>query len=337
MRLLSFVIPCYRSALTIGQVIDEIDRVVGERPEFDYEVIAVNDCSPDHVLQVLKELALTRPKLRVVSLARNMGKHAAVLAGYRFVRGEIVVNLDDDLQSPTPELWRLLEPLLSGEFDAVTASYPTSVQAWWKQLGSRLNKLMADLLLSKPRHVRFHNFNALQRFVAAEVVRYRHPYPYIEGLVLRVTTNIASVEMAGRARGDDLPTGFTLRKSVSLFVNGLTAFSVTPLRVATIAGFCFALIGFIGLAITVVKKLLLPEVPAGFTSLMSVLLFTNGFTMLSLGLLGEYLGRVYICINDSPQYVIRETINVPAEELRGPDNQTIRISCTTEPCTSVSR
>lgn len=198
MRLLSFVIPCYRSALTIEQVIDEIDRVVSQRPEFDYEVIAVNDCSPDDVLQVLRGLATTRPKLRVISLAKNMGKHAAVLAGYRFVRGEIVVNLDDDLQSPTPELWRLLDPLLSGEFDAVTASYPANVQAWWKQLGSRLNKLMGDFMLNKPRHVRFHNFNALRRFVADEMARYRHPYPYIEGLVLRVTTNIASVEMAGR-------------------------------------------------------------------------------------------------------------------------------------------
>jgi len=314
MRMLSFVITCYRSALTIEQVIDEIDRVVSQRPGFDYEVIAVNDCSPDNVLQVLRKLATTRPKLRVISLAKNMGKHAAVLAGYRFVRGEIVVNLDDDLQSPTPELWRLLEPLLSGEFDAVTASYPTNIQAWWKQLGSRLNKLMGDLLLNKPRHVRFHNFNALRRFVADEMARYRHPYPYIEGLVLRVTTNIASVEMAGRARGDELPTGFTLRKSVSLFVNGLTAFSVTPLRVATFGGFGFALLGFIGLAWTVAKKLLDPNVQAGFTSLMSVLLFTNGFTMLSLGLLGEYLGRVYICINDSPQYVIRETINVPPED-----------------------
>jgi undecaprenyl-phosphate 4-deoxy-4-formamido-L-arabinose transferase len=316
MRLLSFVIPCYRSALTIGQVIDEIDRVVGERPEFDYEVIAVNDCSPDHVLQILKELAATRPKLRVVSLAKNTGKHAAVLAGYRFVRGEIVVNLDDDLQSPTPELWRLLEPLLSGQFDAVSASYPTSVQAWWKQLGSQLNKTMGDLLLNKPRHVRFHNFNALRRFVADEMVRYRHPYPYIEGLVLRVTTNIASVEMPGRARGDNLPTGFTFRRSVSLFVNGLTAFSVTPLRIATMAGLCFATIGFLGLVWTVARKLTYPDVPAGFTSLMSVLLFTNGFTMLSLGLLGEYLGRVYMCINDSPQYVIRETVNITAEELR---------------------
>lgn len=317
MRLLSFVIPCYRSALTIAQVIEEIDRTVRQRPEFDYEVIAVNDCSPDNVLEVLRQLATSNPRLRVVSLAKNMGKHAAVLAGYRFIRGEIVINLDDDMQCPTPELWRLLEPLLSNQYDAVTARYPANIQARWKQLGSHVNNIMGDILLKKPKNVRFHNFNALRRFVADEISRYRHPYPYLEGLVLRVTSNIASVDMLGRARGDELPSGFTLRKSVSLFVNGLTAFSVTPLRVSTIAGFVFAMIGFLGLIYTIAVKLMSPGAPAGFTSLMSVLLFTNGFTMLSLGLLGEYLGRVYICINDSPQYVIRETINLPADAAPG--------------------
>jgi glycosyltransferase involved in cell wall biosynthesis len=314
MRLLSFVIPCYRSALTIEQVLDEIDRTVSERPEFDYEVIAVNDCSPDNVLDVLRGLAASRPKLRVISLAKNMGKHAAVLAGYRFVRGEIVINLDDDLQSPTPQLWRLLEPLLDGSFDAATASYPANVQTRWKQLGSEFNAMMGNFLLNKPKHVRFHNFNALRRFVADEIARYRHPYPYIEGLVLRVTSNIASVDMHGRARGDHLPTGFTLGKSISLFLNGMTAFSVAPLRFSTIVGFCFAMLGAFGLVYGFVNWLLDPRVPASFSLLMSVLLFTNGFTMMSLGLLGEYLGRVYICINDSPQYVIRETINVPQED-----------------------
>ena len=314
MRLLSFVIPCYRSALTIEQVLDEIDRTVSERPEFDYEVIAVNDCSPDNVFEVLRKLAASRPKLRVVSLAKNMGKHAAVLAGYRFVRGEIVINLDDDLQSPTPQLWRLLEPLLSGSFDAATASYPTNVQTRWKQLGSEINAIMGNLLLNKPKHVRFHNFNALRRFVADEMTRYRHPYPYIEGLVLRVTSNIASVEMHGRARGDHLPTGFTLGKSISLFLNGMTAFSVAPLRVSTIVGFCFWMLGAAGLIYWIFMWLLSPGFATGFTLLMSVLLFANGFTMMSLGLLGEYLGRVYICINDAPQYVIRETINIESHE-----------------------
>lgn len=314
MRLLSFVIPCYRSALTIEQVLDEIDRTVSERPEFDYEVIAVNDCSPDNVFEVLRKLAESRPRLRVVSLAKNMGKHAAVLAGYRFVRGEIVINLDDDLQSPTPQLWRLLEPLLSGLFDAATASYPATVQTRWKQLGSEINAIMGNLLLNKPKHVRFHNFNALRRFVADEMTRYRQPYPYIEGLVLRVTSNIASVEMQGRARGDHLPTGFTLGKSISLFLNGMTAFSVAPLRVSSVVGFCFWMLGAAGLVYWIFTWLLSPGLATGFMLLMCVLLFANGFTMMSLGLLGEYLGRVYICINDAPQYVIRETINLESHE-----------------------
>ncbi|MEY2726684.1 MAG: hypothetical protein RLZZ458_2551 [Planctomycetota bacterium] len=311
MTLLSFVIPCYRSEKTIARVIAEIDSVVRQRSDFDYEIIAVDDCSPDNVLGVLRQLARENSRLRVISLARNTGKHAAVLAGYRHLQGEIVVNLDDDLQSPTTELWRLLEPILSGQADFSTARYTIAKQVWWKRVGSYVNNLMGDLLLDKPADLRFYNFNAGRRFVCDEVAKYRHPYPYIEGLVLRVTHRIASVEMKDRPRGDELPTGFTLRKSMSLLLNGLTAFSVTPLRIATIAGMIFSGIGFAGLVYTIINKLLMPQVPAGFTSLMSVLLFTNGFTMLSLGLLGEYLGRVYICINDAPQSVVRETINVP--------------------------
>lgn len=318
MTLLSFVIPCYRSERTIASVIEEIDAVVRQRPEFDYEIIAVNDCSPDHVFDVLRRMASENPRLRVISLSKNAGKHAAVLAGYRYLRGDIVVNLDDDMQSPTPELWRLLEPILSGQADFSTARYSQPAQVWWKRVGSYCNNRMSDFLLDKPRNLRFYNFNAGRRFVCDEVAKYRHPYPYFEGLVLRVTHRIASVEMTDRVRGDDQPTGFTLRKSISLLMNGMTAFSVTPLRAATLAGGMFSSVGFVGLAYTIVNKLLMPDVPAGFTSLMSVLLFTNGFTMLSLGLLGEYLGRVYICINDAPQSVIRETINMPPKTVEQP-------------------
>ena len=314
MTLLSFVIPCYRSERTIARVIEEIDEVVRQRPEFSYEILAVNDCSPDNVLDVLRRLAQENPRLRVISLAKNAGKHAAVLAGYRYLRGDIVVNLDDDMQSPTPELWRLLEPILGGEADFSTASYTSPAQVWWKRVGSYFNNRMNDILLDKPPNLRFRNFNAGRRFVCDAVAKYRHPFPYIEGLVLRVTHRIASVEMQDRPRGDELPTGFTLRKSISLLLNGLTAFSVTPLRIATFAGIVFSSVGFLGLIYTIVNKLMMPAVPAGFTSLMSVLLFTNGFTMLSLGLLGEYLGRVYICMNDAPTSVVRETINVADAE-----------------------
>jgi undecaprenyl-phosphate 4-deoxy-4-formamido-L-arabinose transferase len=154
----------------------------------------------------------------------------------------------------------------------------------------------------------------MKRFVCREIVKYRNPFPYLEGLVLRVTRRIAMVDLEQRERADDLGTGFTIRKSVSLLANGLTAFSVKPLRVASLLGVFFALGGFaLGLS-TIVHKLADPAVPAGYSSLMAVVLFSSGTVMLLLGVIGEYVGRIYICLNDSPQYVIKETINLESQD-----------------------
>lgn len=309
--LLSFVIPCYRSEKTVGMVIDEIIETVGQRPEYDYEIIAVNDCSPDNVLTVLKARAEKNPKIRVVSFSRNMGKHAAVLAGYAFVEGEYVIDLDDDFQSPVNELWRLLAPVANDECDYATAKYFTKRQSFSKRMGSNINLLMSSIMLEKPPNLRFENFSVMKRFIAGEMIKYVHPFPYLEGLVLRVTQRIGTVEMDQRERGDDSGTGFTLRKSLSLWLNGLTAFSVKPLRVASLLGVVVATCGFAFAAYLVVRRLLHPEMVAGFSSIMATLLITSGIIMLLLGLIGEYLGRVYICINAAPQYVIKETFNVP--------------------------
>jgi len=311
---ISFVIPCYRSEHTIALVVDEIIRTVATKPSFDYEIIAVNDCSPDGVFGVLKEIASQNPKLKVVSLGKNMGKHAAVLAGYAIAQGEYIVDLDDDYQSPVFELWRLMEPLFSGECDYSTARYEEKKQSRFKNFGSNINLLMSVIMLDKPRNLRFENFSAMRYFVCKEIIKYRNPYPYLEGLVLRVTRRIKTVEMKQRERADNNSTGFTFKKSLSLWFNGLTAFSVKPLRAASLIGFLFSMFGFALGVITVVRRIFNPEIAAGYSSLLAAIVFTNGVVMLLLGLIGEYLGRIYICINDSPQYVIRDTINIEPEE-----------------------
>lgn len=310
MILLSFVIPCYRSEKTIEKVIDEIIQTVAQKPGYDYEIIAVNDCSPDNVIEVLKKLAKENKKIKVISFAKNMGKHAAVIAGYSFVNGDFVIDLDDDFQSPIYELWKLLEPVEADECDYATALYMKKKESWFKRMGSNLNVYMGHVMLGKPKELRFENFSVMKVFVAKEVVKYKNPYPYLEGLVLRVTNRIKQVPMEERNRGDDNVSGFTIKKSIALLANGLTAFSVKPLRVATIMGILFAIIGFVYGLIVIIQKIIHPEIPAGYSSILAVLLLSSGLIMLMLGVIGEYLGRVYICINNSPQYTIRETINI---------------------------
>lgn len=312
--LLSFVIPCYRSERTIENVINEIIEIVSQRTEkYDYEIVCVNDCSPDGVLSKLKELAEKNKKIKVIDFSKNMGKHSAVLAGYSYSKGEYIVNVDDDFQCPVYELWRLLEPLENGECDFATANYRRKKQSAFKNFGSNVNMFMAQIMLDKPKGLRFENFSIMRSYVMKEIIKYDKPYPYLEGLICRVTNRISVVEMEERERGDGLPTGFTFGKSLSLWLNGFTAFSVKPLRLSTILGFILAILGFVLGIVVVVKRILHPDMPAGYASLMAVQLFIGGAIMIILGLIGEYIGRIYICLNNSPQYVIRDTININDE------------------------
>lgn len=310
MILLSFVIPCYRSEKTIEKVIDEIIETVACKPEYDYEIIAVNDCSPDNVYKVLKRIAEKNPRVKVICFAKNMGKDAAAMAGYAAAAGDYVVDLDDDYQCPVYELWKLLEPVEAGLCDCAMAKYDKKMESWVKRLGSRINNWMSRVMIDKPKEIRFENFGVMRAFVAKEIIKYKNPFPYKDGLLLRITNRIITVPMQERERADDNKTGFTMVKSIRLLMNGLTSFSVKPLRVATVAGSLFAVAGFIYGLIVVIRKLTEPSIPEGYSSLIAVLLFSSGLIMMMLGLIGEYIGRIYICINNSPQYVIKETINM---------------------------
>lgn len=307
---LSFVIPCYRSEETIAAVCNEIADTMALRPEYDYEIIAVNDCSPDGVLNVLKTLAAANKRIKVVDLSRNFGKHCAMMAGFSFVRGEYVVNLDDDCQCPVNELWKLVDAIREEGYDCATAVYAEKKEAAWKRFGSSINSRMVNILIEPPKGITLENFFVIKRYVCDEVLRYPNPYPYVSGLVLRATHRVKMIPMEERERGDSKSTGFTLKKSFILFFNGLTAFSVKPLRISSVIGMIFAFFGFIYGLIVIIRRLFNPLIPMGYSSMMAVQLFTSGIIMLLLGMIGEYLGRIYLSLNKSPQYVIRDTINL---------------------------
>ena len=309
MKKISFVIPCYGSEKTIEFVINEIVEVVEEKAnEYDYEIIAINDCSPDNVLSVLIRLANSNKKIKVIDFAKNFGKHAGVLAGFKFASGDYIVGLDDDGQCPVNHFWELLEPIINNKSDYSMAGYNKVKQSVFKNIGSTINSLMSHILLKKPKNLYFSNFYAMKKYIAKEMIRYNNPYPYLEGLTLRTTDSFAIVPMEERERYEG-NGNFTLHKSISLWLNGFTAFSVKPLRVSSIIGILCSFIGFIfGLAV-IIKKLINPLIVIGYSSIMATLLFVGGIIMLMLGLIGEYIGRIYISINNSPQYVIKDIIN----------------------------
>jgi undecaprenyl-phosphate 4-deoxy-4-formamido-L-arabinose transferase len=308
--LLSFVIPCFNSEMTIEKVLDEIIANTKTKDGYDYEIIAVDDCSSDKTYKILSQRAKLDPQIKAIGLAKNAGKHAAMLAGYQFVTGSFVIDLDDDLQCPTQELWKLLQPVLAKQCDFATASYENRHVSLWKRLGSELNSFLMSRILDKPKHLKFSNFNAMQAFVCKRMAQYTSPYPYVEGLILSITSNIITVPLVARKTDQVRRSGFTLKKSAALVLNGITGFSVVPLRLSSYLGLVMALFGFGFTVVIIISKLQNPAIMAGFPSIMSVMLFLGGTTLFMLGVIGEYVGRVYLTVNRLPQYVIKEAANV---------------------------
>lgn len=308
MKRINFVIPCYRSEKTIESVISSIVKKMKERPEFDYEIIAVNDCSPDNTFCVLKELAKDNKKLKVINLTCNVGKHAAILAAYRFVNADYVINLDDDGQCPIEELWNLLLPIERGH-DMSMARYLSKKQGFIKNLGSSINNMIAQVTLEKPKDLVFTNFIARQEYICKAMAEYANIFPYLEGLTLKITRDIVLVPMEEKERLEGV-SGYTLRKSTQLLINGLTAFSVKPLRIALVIGVSTAMLGFIFGVITIIRKYLNPNIIVGYSSIIAAIMFCSGMIMMLLGIIGEYVGRIYISVNRYPQYVIKEILNM---------------------------
>lgn len=310
---ISFIIPCYGSEKTVGIVIKEIDEIVSKNPKYDYEVVAVNDKSPDNVWEVLKGIAKENKKVKIINLAKNMNRPGALMAGMSKATGDYVILMDDDGQCPMESLWELIKPLEEGH-DVSIAKYPSYKQSIFKSFGTIVNRKMTEVIMEKPKGLNFTNFTAIKKYIVDEILKYENPYPYMTGLLLRTTSDIVNVQMEERERITG-STNFTFKKMLNLWINGFTAFSVKPLRISTVIGFITAAIGFLyGLYIIIHKLFIHTNIAQGYSSMMAALLFIGGIIMLMLGMIGEYLGRIYICINKSPQYVIKEMFNIKEGE-----------------------
>lgn len=313
MKLVSFVIPCYRSAATVSAVVEEINSTMAALQNYDHEIILVNDCSPDNTFFVIEGLARADRRITAVDLAKNFGQHAAIMAGLHHSRGDYIVCLDDDGQTPADEVGKLLDKLEEG-YDVVYASYGHHKQhSLFRNFGSWLNGKMTEIMLGKPRELSLTSYFAAKRFIIDEMLRYEHCFPYVMGLVLRSTKNICNVPVNHRQRQEG-HSGYTLSKLLNLWMNGFTSFSIKPLRLATYMGCLTALIGFIYAIVIVIRYFTVHMAPMGWSSTTALLLILGGIILLVLGLVGEYVGRIFMCVNASPQYVERKVVKKGQEE-----------------------
>ncbi|HVZ65770.1 MAG TPA: glycosyltransferase family 2 protein [Lacunisphaera sp.] len=299
---LSFVIPLYYSADTIAALVKEIERL---EIEGGHELVLVNDGSRDATAGICRELLRdAQIPMTFVNHARNFGEHNAVLTGYRHVTGAYVVNLDDDGQNPPAEAVRLWQHARKEGLDVVYGHYASKQHAWWRNLGSRFTNRITDWVLDKPAGFYLSSFRCVSAFVAREVAANAGPYPYVDGLILQVTQNIGALEVthAGRSTGR---SGYNLRRLLRLWLSTFVNFSVMPLRLATLLGLFMAAAGIIGLLLVFFLWLTNRGPDYGWGSLMGAMLVFSGAQLVMLGLIGEYVGRMFLTVNGRPQSVVR--------------------------------
>ena len=302
---LSFVIPLYHSAETIGAVVRDIE---GLTIQGGHEIVLVHDGSGVATSRVCAELVRTaKVPITLVEHARNYGEHNAVLTGWRHARGAHVVNLDDDGQHPPAEAQRLWEHARATGLDVVFGHYEEKQHDAWRNFGSWFTNRMTDWALDKPPGFYLSSFRCVSAFVAQQVIGYAGPYPYIDGLLLQVTQRIGSISVRHEPRKAGTST-YTLRRLVRLWLSAWINFSVLPLRVATVIGLLIAVLGVLalGLVAWLWWKDVGPE--SGWGWIMAALLIFSGSQLVMLGLIGEYVGRMFIAVNQRPQSVVREVI-----------------------------
>ena len=312
--LISIVIPVYNGANTIGPL---TDRLIAGLGDYQVQIVLVNDGSPDNsheaCLQIFEKYPAVVTYLR---LARNFGEHNAVMAGLNHATGDYVVIMDDDFQNPPEEVMRLVGEAEQKDRDVVYTYYDEKQHSLLRNIGSAFNGWVANLMLNKPKDLYLSSFKCLNRFLVKEIIKYKGPSPYIDGLILSLTDNIGRVKVRHDRRTEGT-SNYTMQKLIMLWLSMFVNFSVMPLRLAFIIGVVVSILAGILAVSAVLEKLLHPEIPAGWASLAALILLFSGLQLCVLGLVGEYVGRALLNTNRLPQYVVRTTL----KESRGDDSE----------------
>ena len=303
--LYSIIIPCYKSSHTIRQVVEMTASELERLNRVPFEFILVDDYSPDggDTICELRSLADEYDFVTVVELAQNAGQHNAVMAGLNEAKGDTLIAMDDDMQTHPSQLEKMFAAFDEGA-DIVYGYYPHKKHSGFRNFGSWVNYMSFRILINKPKEIKTSSFWIIKRFVRDYVVQYKSQYTHLQGLFLRTTRNIACVpiEHFDRAYGQ---SGYTFKKLVGLWSN-VMGFSIVPLRMARNVGLFFSVLSILGALAIVLKKLIAPTSAVGWYSMMVSICFFSGLIMLFLGIVGEYLGRMYLGMTNNPQYVVRD-------------------------------
>ncbi|TAL18182.1 glycosyltransferase [bacterium] len=306
---LSIVIPVYNSATIITTL---SESVISSNTGYRLQLVLVNDGSIDGSDKVCEALAKKYPgEVTFVNLSRNVGEHNAVMAGLAHARSDYCVIMDDDFQNPPEEAYRLADAAIAEKRDIVFSAFDKKRHHWFRNLGSSLANYTARKLMNLPEGLYLSSFKCLSRFTVDCVLSYGGPFPYVDGLALRATRNIGVLFTEHRPTVKK-KSGYTVEKLMKLFAVMTINFSVVPLRIGSILGVLFSIVGLGGSVYVIAEKLKNPAMPVGWPSLIVAILILSGAQLLILGVIGEYLGQMFLTLNGTPQYIVRNVVEEKA-------------------------
>ena len=303
--LYSIVIPCYKSSKTIRKVVEMTMQEMDRLDRREYEFVLVDDCSPDdgETMAALMGLVRDYACVKVVELAKNAGQHNAVMAGLNEGSGDVFIAMDDDMQTHPSQLGKLLDEFDKG-YDIVYGYYEHKEHSKFRNFGSYVNYMKVRILLKKPKDLKTSSFWVIRKFVRDYAVEYKSAYTHLQGLFLRTTRNISSVPIQHFKR-EVGTSNYTLKKLIKLWSN-ILGFSIVPLQMATYTGFFFSLIGILAAIGVIILKFVRPATYIGWPSMMATICFFSGLNLMFMGIIGEYVGRIFLGMSKNPQYVVRQ-------------------------------
>ncbi len=309
MKEISIVVPVFNSADNLVELHFQIQKAL---QNVSYELIFVNDFSSDNSWEVIRSIAKENKEVIAIDFRKNFGQDNALMAGFKYASGKYVVIMDDDLQHSPNDIFKLYEKCKNG-YDVCYAKFHEKNQQVWKNLGSWLNGLLANKVLNKPKNVYMSPFKIVKSGIIKEIIKYNGPFPYVDGLILELTNDVTSIDVEHyeRYRGK---SNYNLIRSISVFMKVFTSFSVIPLRIATVVGFITSFIGFVTAVYFLLAYFRYNHQVEGWTSLIISLLIIGGLILMFLGLIGEYLGRMFLTLNNKPQYSVKTVIGKDAEK-----------------------
>lgn len=305
--LISIVIPCYYSEKTIHKVVDMVTDEFNKNDGYECEFVLVNDGSTDGTFDEIRKLSREYSNVAGVNLMRNFGQHNALMAALQYTNGDYVLGMDDDMQTHPSQIFKLIHKIEEG-FDLVYGIYPQVKNSAIKNLTSKINRRTSRVMLGRPKEVESSNFWIITRNVRDEVVKFDTFNPYVDAIFYRVTTNIGMVPVEHFKR-EFGQSGYTFRKLLKLWM-AYWNFSVVPLRMSFFVGTFSFLAGVLFVIYIIINKIISPDLPVGWSSTICIMALLFGIVLMMLGVVGEYLGKIILILNKTPQFVVRETVGI---------------------------